>query len=404
MAHRGTPMWLGDQNAARALRLMLEYGPVSRNGLAKLAGQSKPTASQLIARLEEKRLVTPIGQEAIGRGPAATVYAPSSDRFYGVAINIDQSGVRSTAVDVLGTEHPVASRPAEGLGGGRSAARDVGGAVLAACELAGIDLSRVDTVCIGVPSSVDRRSDELSSVEALPGWSRKAITRHLEDALGCRVIVDNDVDLAAVAERRIGYLDASASFALVWVGYGLGLALDIGGTVLRGASGSAGEIGHLPVVRGMADSGSEPVDLEDCLGARAVDRVARDVRETSWTFADGLAGSPMPARVAEVVASRLALGVIPVLGVADPDLVILGGPIGRAGGAQLAELTRASVRNRSRWDPTILVSRIESDPVLLGATAAVREEIRQSLVALADSETSADDQVAGITAKLRRMI
>jgi len=157
MAHRGTPMWLGDQNAARALRLMLEHGPVSRNGLAKLAGQSKPTASQLIARLEEKRLVTPIGQEAIGRGPAATVYAPSSDRFYGVAINIDQSGVRSTAVDVLGTEHPVASQPAEGLGGDRSAARDVGGAVLAACELAGIDLSRVDTVCIGVPSSVDRR-------------------------------------------------------------------------------------------------------------------------------------------------------------------------------------------------------------------------------------------------------
>ncbi|KRC47082.1 ROK family transcriptional regulator [Leifsonia sp. Root227] len=401
MAVRGTPSWLGDQNAALALGNLLEHGPQSRNGIGTLTGLSKQTAAQIVARLEERGLIHAVGEEAATRGPSATVYGVRNDTMYGVAVNIDQQGVQSVVVDVLGNSLPVARETAAGLDGERSAARDVASAVIRACRLAEIDLAAVKHVNIGVPSSVDPRSDELSSVEALPGWSRKSVRRQIEDALGCEVRVDNDVNLAAVAERRSGAFEQDAILALFWVGYGIGLALDIGGTVLHGASGGAGEIGHLPVARALLGAAGENTDLEDLIGAVALERLARELGENEFTFEGMLAGAALPVRVIEALAPRLALSVIPVLGVIDPDEVVLGGPVGRAGGAQLAELTRAAIRNHTRWDPSVNVSRIAEDAVLRGARSVLLTDLRESLVAQARSTDTAEDRSRIIESNLR---
>ncbi|MGG7465782.1 ROK family transcriptional regulator [Plantibacter sp. YIM 135347] len=401
MAVRGTPSWLGDQNAALALSNLLEHGPQSRNNIGTLTGLSKQTAAQIVARLEERGLIHPVGEESATRGPSATVYGVRNDTMYGVAVNIDQQGVQSVVVDVLGNSLPVASESAAGLVGERSAARDVASAVLRACQLAGIDLAAVKHVCIGVPSSVDPRSDELSSVEALPGWSRKSVRKQIEEALGCEVRVDNDVNLAAVAERGTGAFDEDAILALFWVGYGIGLALDIGGTVLHGASGGAGEIGHLPVARALLGAGGENTDLEDLVGAVALERIARDLGESDFSFEGLLAGAPLPVRVIEALAPKLALSVIPVLGVIDPDEVVLGGPVGHAGGVHLAELTRAAIRNHTRWDPSVNVSRISEDAVLHGARSVLLADLRESLIAQARSTDSAEDRSRIIESNLR---
>ena len=401
MAVRGTPSWLGDQNAALALENLLEHGPQSRNGIGTLTGLSKQTAAQIVARLEERGLIHPVGEEPASRGPSATVYGVTNDAMYGVAINIDQQGVESVVVDVMGNALPVARESADLVDGERSAARDVAGAVLRACRLADIDLAAVQHVCIGVPSSVDPRSDELSSVEALPGWSRSRVRRQLEDALGCTVRVDNDVNLAAVAERRSGAFDDEDVLALIWVGYGIGLALDIAGTVLHGASGGAGEIGHLPIARSLLGGEGENIDLEDLVGAAALQRMARDLGETDFSFEGMLAGAPLPPSLIEALAPRLALSVIPVLGVIDPDVVVLGGPVSRAGGARLAELTRASIRNHTRWDPDVTVSRIPEGAVLRGARSVLLTDLRESLLALARSTETAEDRSRIIESNLR---
>ncbi|MEW2547039.1 ROK family transcriptional regulator [Streptomyces sp. NPDC047002] len=401
MAVRGTPSWLGDQNAATALRLLLGHGPLSRNGIGERSGLSKPTAAQMIARLEEKGLIEVVGEESIGRGPSAALYGVRNDLAYGVAVNVDQDGVRSTLVDLKGTAHPVASRAASGMPADRSAARDVAGAVLGACESAGVDLAAIRHVCVGVPSSVDPRSDELSSVQALPGWSRKSIRHQIEEALGCEVQVDNDVNLAAVAERRAADFAPGATVALLWVGYGIGLAVDVAGTVLRGASGGAGEIGNLPVPRGVFDPDSDAPDLEGLLGAAALDRIGREAGWSDHTFEQVLAGETLPQRVLEVYAPRLAQSVIPVLGVLDPDLVVFGGPVGRSGGTLLAELTRTAIRNHTRWDPAVRTTRVAGDAVLDGARAVLGDRLREALVARAAGTVSEDDRSRIIAARLR---
>lgn len=401
MAVRGTPSWLGDQNAARALEILIHNGPQSRNGIGALTGLSKQTAAQIVARLIERGVIHKVGEESAGRGPAATIYGVREDVLYGVAVNVDQQGVQSTVVDVLGHSRPVARTYSDVLPRSRSAARDVADAVINACNLAKIDLNSVSHVCIGVPSSVDPRSDELSSVEALPGWSRKAVRKQIADALGCEVRVENDVNLAAVAERNLGTFAADEVFALIWSGYGIGLALDIGGTVLHGAAGGAGEIGHLPVARTLLSGSPENLDIEDLVGAAAIERLAREIGEGSYTFESVLAGEALPTRLVETLAPLLALAVTPVLGVIDPDRVVLGGPIARAGGALLAEATRVAISNHTRWNPSIGLSQVSEDPVLHGAQAILLEELRAGLSLQASSSDSVDQHSRVLESKLR---
>ncbi|MFE9247957.1 ROK family transcriptional regulator [Streptomyces sp. NPDC007088] len=401
MAVRGTPSWLGDQNAVTALRLLLDHGPLSRNGVGERSGLSRPTATQMIARLEDKGLIEVVGEESVGRGPRAALYGVRNDLAYGVAINVDQEGVRSTVVDLAGTPHPVAHKAASGMPARRSAARDVAQAVLDACEAAGVELTAIRHIRVGVPSSVDPRHDELSSVAALPGWSRKSIRRQLEGALGCEVGVDNDVNLAAVAERASGPYSPAGTFALLWAGYGIGLAVDVAGTALRGASGGAGEIGNLPVPGALAGVDTEAEDLEGFLGARALDRIGR---ETGWAedgFARVLAGERLPERVSRVYAPRLAQSVIPVLGVIDPDVVVLGGPVGRAGGGTLVDLTTRYLREHTRWDPDLRLSAVEGDAVLDGARIALGARLREALLARAAGSPSGEDSARVLAERLR---
>src|SRR5436305_6593394 len=85
--------------------------------------------------------------------------------------------------------------------------------------------------------------------------------------MGLRVAVDNVDSLAAVAERRRGIAADSEGFALQWIGEGLGLAIDLGGTLLRGDRGGAGEIGYMPLYN---LDGERRADLQDLIGGEAV--------------------------------------------------------------------------------------------------------------------------------------
>src|SRR5690606_33023397 len=142
----------------------------------------------------------------------------------------------------------------------------------------------------------------------------------LQDDLGCEVTFENDVNLAAVAEREHGAGRDVDDMALFWVGRGVGLALILGGRLQRGASGAAGEIGYLPVpgapLLGDVSSGDAHGQLggsfQQLVGAAAV----LDLAAQHGIAADGAAGavraalaagSPAAEFLAEL-ARRLAVG------------------------------------------------------------------------------------------------
>ena len=373
----GTPGWLRERNDQVALALLLEHGPLTRNRIGELSGLSKPTAAQMVTRLENAGLISVVGEASGGRGPNAALYGVRDDRVRGVAIDITASTTTSTIVDATGAAHPIVETvlPAHD----RSPESDVRGALLAAANAAGIDPGSIRIVCVGVQAATSDSGERLSFTDTLPGWPEVGARARIEKSLGVDVLLDNDVNLAAVAERAVGATRDAASFALLWIGDGLGVSVDLGGIVHRGASGGAGEIGYLSVPRDAEAFAPDARDLTDLIGGPTVIDIARKHGATGSDLTELLIGiENNPAALAEF-APRIALGVLPVLAVLDPDVVVLGGPTGSAGGAALAALVEEQVLALSRWRPAVVTTGVEKHPVLAGAREVLLTEIRARL-------------------------
>lgn len=223
---------------------------------------------------------------------------------------------------------------------------------------------------VGVQAAVDADADRLSFADTLPGWPATGARAHLEQVTGMAVILDNDVNLATMAERAAGSAGDASGFVHLWLGQGLGAGVDIGGVLQRGASGSAGEIGYLEVPRSAIAIDPEATDYTDLLGEPAVLSLLGGDDLT-----DALTRLPGNEPVLAGLAERVALLVQPLAAVLDPACVVLGGPTGVAGGERLAELVQERIDDRLPVRP----SRAGSRAVLLGAQRLLVENIRTRL-------------------------
>ena len=158
-----------------------------------------------------------------------------------------------------------------------------------------------------------------------------------------------------MAERAGGVAAGLDDFAFVWLGVGLGLAAVINGQVRRGVGGAAGEIGWMPVHGAPLPAGNEhpsKAGLQALAGGHAVQALAAEHGFARATPADAitaaladLAVDPRGSGAAFIddFAHRVAIGVAAVCVVLDPGLVVLGGTVGKAGGAELAARVAAEV-------------------------------------------------------------
>jgi len=377
MTTMGTPAWLATQNDRAAFRLLLTHGPLSRSQLGELSGMSKPTAGQMIARLERVGLISPAGEVTGARGPNATSYGVRTDSLTGVAISMLEEGIEAVLVDPTDAAHPVTTLP---TGTERTPGGDVTAAVVAACAAAGVRRDSVSLVVIGVQAGFDSATDRLSFTDTLPGWPEQGARAAIEEATGLAVIIENDVNLATLAE---GAATGLVDFAYLWLGEGLGAGLDAGGHLQRGATGSAGEIGYLEVPRSALAIDPHALDFTDLVGWPGMTALLGCA-----TYAEALAALPGNETALNSLADRIALLVDTLAAVADPAQVVLGGPTALVGAERLAALVQARVALRR--DLPVLAARAGSHPVLLGArrllVESIRERLEDAIVASAGKE------------------
>lgn len=377
----GTPTWLRAHNDRTAFRLLLEHGPLSRSRLGKLSGLSKPTAGQMIQRLERVGLIEAVGETSESRGPNAVVYGVRRDSMTGVAVSVLADAIEAVVTDPTDAEHPVVVLPTSGLV--RSPENDVTAAIDAACAAADVPRESVSVVAVGVQAAVDADADEVSLTDTLPGWPLVGARARIAAATGATVILENDVNLATIAERNHGIASEADSFAYLWMGGGVGVGIDIAGDVQRGASGSVGEIGYLAVPRTALAYAPEANDFTDLLGAQGIIGLLGGGVET--TVEGALTRLPGHPDLLDALADRVSVAVRLIEALLDPGLVVLGGPTGVAGGAALAELVQERLDReqpeprRTRRVLEVRTSGVVTQSILRGARRLLTVHIRTSL-------------------------
>ncbi len=385
----GQPALLRVLNDRAALSLLLDDGPMTRNEIAQRTGLSKPTAAEIIRRLEAAGLLREAGtaSQAGRRGPSAVVYEAITDRDLAVAVDVQLVDVRSTVVDASGRSYPVAEHRMDEHEMRAPGEDIVAAAVSRAAAAAGIDPDLVTAVAVGVQASVDHATDTLIFTDGLPGWPREQVSRTLSDALGVRVVIENDANLAAIAERNMGAGQTPGSFALFWMAEGLGMALDLDGRLHAGASGAAGEIGYLSVPADALPLDPTATIVADLISESAIIALAA---EHGITAPDGsaadwrqvlpqLPGLPAQHPFTTALGERVGHNVLPALAVADPETVVLHGPTGIAGGPALAAAVTAWLRTRSRWSTAVVAPGVPDTPVLHGARHVLIDVVRSAL-------------------------
>ncbi|MCZ7460226.1 ROK family transcriptional regulator [Streptomyces sp. WMMC940] len=389
----GTPRVLRAMNDRAALDLLLEHGPLSRTRIGRLTGLSKPTASQLLARLEAAGLVVATGTTQGGPGPNAQLYAINARTAFAAGLDVTRRRVRAAVADITGAivgEHVTETR---GRRSG-SVVGQVAEALDGAVKAAGITRGDVHRLVVGTPGAFDPATGRLRYASHLPGWHSPTLLAELAAALPMPVEYENDVNLVAVAEQRLGAAHGQDDFVLLWNEEGLGAALVIGGRLYRGFTGGAGEIGFLPVpgtplVRQVSEAGSG--GFQELAGARTVPRLARELgiadvpqgphhEVAAGLLARAAAAGQGPYRVLlDTFATALATGLASLVAVLDPGLVVLSGPLVAAGGEPLRERVRSELAELAPSGPRLAIGAVQEHPVLRGALesalAATREEV-----------------------------
>jgi predicted NBD/HSP70 family sugar kinase len=377
---------LRDLSDQTVLQVIFRHGPITRPEIAAAASLSKPTVSAAITRLEQEGLVRADGARSGQRGRSPITYVVSDRAGCVVGCDVGGTTIRVAAADLFG--EPIADLSASTpKDSSRAVARRLAEMIAETIGTAEAVAGPVLALGLSVPGVVDQATGRVTSLayNVAPEGSFDPVAT-IRERFDLPVLVDNDVNMAALGERWFGLARGVSTMVFIAVGAGIGMGMMIDDDLIRGAHGAAGEIGYLPLV---ADPFSPDHrlhgGLEDEVAAAGIvaayerRRGAEDQPAASAedVFARAEDGDLAARQVVDDVAARLGMTIAIVCAVMDPALVVLGGGIGsnpmllssvRGVAASLLPIT-------ARVEATALGDRAALQGALAGALRAARDRL-----------------------------
>lgn len=392
MNHMHTPSTAAESRrrplAYSVLELIWQQREISRADIARQMGLSRSTVSEIVSDLLKTELVTETGDGPSrgGRRPILLTFDETAHVILGVDmgsshVSVVLTDLRGHELDWEHREHPVRTDPE----GTERLVTELSDAVLARHEGA---RKRLLGVGVAVPSPVDPLRPRRVSALLLPDWSGHRVMEQLQYAHGVPVLVENDANLGALAEHWWGAGRGLRDFTYIKLGTGVGSGHLVRGEMYRGATGVAGEIGHM-VVRpgGLPCSCGNRGCLETLVGTPALIKRAKDLlREFPESPLHGagltvaaiedaaLQGDALALTIVQEAAGHLASAVAVVLNLLNPSAIILGGSLTRVGPlliAPIREGIRAQTLVNSAAASRILASELGPHAVAKGAATLV---------------------------------
>ncbi len=261
-----------DVNRSAILAHLGAQGPTSRADLARALNVSPALMTQLTKDLLADGLLAELDHSPSQGGRPARMLGLVVTAGRAVGVKIAPDHVAFVEVGIAGGVLRSASEPFDAAAS--TMLKDV--TELLRRFIAGGGKSPLLGVGVGVPGSVDRQGSGLVDSVQL-GWSQVPVGATLRRELDLPVLVENNVNALAMAERLYGLGRKYQDFLVVTIGTGIGAGIVVDGAVLRGAAGGAGEIGHIPIEAGgpLCTCGNHGC-LEAIIGQAGLVRSARE--------------------------------------------------------------------------------------------------------------------------------
>jgi predicted NBD/HSP70 family sugar kinase len=333
----------GNPNRTACIRVLRDLGPLSVSAIAKSISLSRPTVEGILADLQEAGLVVPQERDtddARGAGRPAKVFSFNAGASYVVAVDIGPRHVRGLIADMGGNVWASVTQKVTGATGIEYAGL-VSALVQELMFKASVPAREVGVAVVAVPGVVDRQGRVLVSAP-IPDWTGIDLAHQLSSRLKCRVLLENDVNLAVLAEHRVGAAQLAEDIVFIMPRHReasarLNAGLIINGDLHRGRHSIAGEIAELRSGTGRAQAETE-------------------------------AEGSMPD--VDVIAANIAMITLAV----DPDIVVLGGGLAHSEPV-FREALQQAIAASTPFPilPTILPSQLGSEVVVTGALVRALE-------------------------------
>ena len=332
---RGSPALIRDLNRAAVLALIGSQGPVARVEIARRLSLSAATVTEVTRELVADGLIRVVDQAASSGGRPPLLLGLVAEAAHALGVKISPDRVSIVEVNLDGEILTRSETPIDALG--PNAPGRLIDLLRSTVEAA--DGKRLLGIGLGVPGTVDAQSGVVDA--PILGWRSIALGQALRDQLGIPVLIDNDVNTLAVAERLYGRGRNAEHFLTVTIGRGVGLGIVVGGDVYRGARGGAGEFGHVPV---QENGPACECGMRGCLEALVADpalvaqAVEAGLLEPDVSIHDGIdrlrqladQGHPEARQIYAHAGAILGRAVAGLVNVLSPQLVILSGEGARA--------------------------------------------------------------------------
>jgi predicted NBD/HSP70 family sugar kinase len=376
-----SPELLRSLTDEHVLRALMRQRRLTRAELATATGISKPAVGESVRRLAEAGLVADTGERTAGgrgRGRVGRYYALAASAGTALAVSIAPEGIVAECVDAYGD---TVCR-AEGKIRRLARAEQIGDALHSVAAKARQDAGVTPRLAVvSAAGPVDRATGRLIRLPDEPFLLSELdpagiLAPHIDGS----VVVDNDVNWAAQAERDNAPALTLSDFAYIYLGDGLGAAIISDGKLIRGHAGFAGEIAHLLT----AGPTGQAMRLIEVFNALELTRPGSTAIDADRLLA--AATGPQPHAVAiRLNLSQAVSGVLAAaVALTDPGLIIVGGSWGSH--PAILEAIAASAARLPRPIP-IRAAALTDEPALTGARTDALSRLRADIVAGAQPPT-----------------
>ena len=235
------------QNQSLVLSIIKEYGPISRVAIARETGLTKSAISKVVGNLIRVGLVEEAGTDDTFVGRKPVTLRLSTNNYFVVGVGVGRTKI---SVGIANLEGNIIARKTTSLRKDdtqRIILRKIVSLIYQITRYSNVEMRKIIGIGIGSPGPLYAHSGIILSPPNFPGWHDVPLKKLIREEFKTPVFIDNDANVAALAEKWFGNGKGIDNFIFLLLDVGIGAGIVINGEIYRGVDGVAGEFGHTSI-------------------------------------------------------------------------------------------------------------------------------------------------------------